>query len=309
MTPEQLAERKNGVGGSDVGPIVGLSQYKSVHDVYMDKLSLVPDFEGNIHTEFGNRLESVVMDWYQEQHPEYTIERSPAAIMLKGQDWARANLDGIATTPGGSIGVVEIKTADPMTADQWGKTGTDDIPDSYLCQVQWYMLILGAQWCDLAVLIGKEFREYRVQAQPVLHSELYNACHIFWYEHVEEKVAPPVDGSDGCLARLALNRAHKLDMAATEDMDARALRLKAISDNIKELEAEKGQLKNELADLLGDKAKKIVGTWGSYYWTNPQAKTAIDYKAACEEANVSDVILAKYSKSTSRKPSFQPRFK
>ena len=34
LTPEQIKNRQNGIGGSDVFAIIGKSQYKTPHDVY-----------------------------------------------------------------------------------------------------------------------------------------------------------------------------------------------------------------------------------------------------------------------------------
>ena len=53
-----LAQRKKGIGGSDVSSIMGLNKYKSALELYLDKTGQLPeDDEENIAAELGLELE------------------------------------------------------------------------------------------------------------------------------------------------------------------------------------------------------------------------------------------------------------
>ncbi len=77
MTREQwLQERKLALGGSDMGAILGLNQYRSAVSVWADKLSLVEETEDNEAMRVGRDLEPYVASRFEEATPKgQTVER------------------------------------------------------------------------------------------------------------------------------------------------------------------------------------------------------------------------------------------
>ena len=63
---EWLRERKNYLGGSDLGAIAGLNPYRTALDVYLDKTSDDIREETNAAMRWGNLLEDVVAKAYSE---------------------------------------------------------------------------------------------------------------------------------------------------------------------------------------------------------------------------------------------------
>ena len=61
--------RKNGIGGSDVGAIMGLNPWKSPVEVWLEKTghSEPPDLSGKESVEWGNRLEAVVAEKFADR--------------------------------------------------------------------------------------------------------------------------------------------------------------------------------------------------------------------------------------------------
>ena len=55
LTQEQQARRLSGLGASEVPAVLGLDPYRSPLDVYLEKTGVLPPFEGNNFTEWGNR--------------------------------------------------------------------------------------------------------------------------------------------------------------------------------------------------------------------------------------------------------------
>ena len=63
-------KRSNGVGGSELCAILGMSEYATAVDVWLLKTGRVDKFEGNQHTKRGHRLEPVVAQYLQDELAE-----------------------------------------------------------------------------------------------------------------------------------------------------------------------------------------------------------------------------------------------
>ena len=311
LTPEQVRERLKGLGGSDIGAVVGVNPYKSAHDVYNEKLGLVEPFAGNEFTDFGNRLESVILDWYAENtdHSIITPEPGAAPRVHPEHEWMRGLPDGIIECSSGPIGIIEAKTAHWRTADQWGEKGTDQVPSSYFVQCAWYMAIIDVAFCDLVVLLDREFRTYRIQRDREIEAMLIEQGRKFWHEHVCAGIPPEIDGSEGCAARLAAFRAVDGEIESTPEIEERAAKLWRITNEIKKLEADKSLVKNQIADMLGADGKKVKGSFGSAYWTNPKPQNKTNWEAVAKAAGATPDLIDAHTSQVTRKPSFQARFK
>ena len=161
-----LAARRTGIGGSDIGAILGLNHYRTPYDVFLDKT--VPDARPDTAGEaayWGTTLETVVAREYQRRTGR-KVQRVNHLLRHPDHDFAIANIDRAIINPdiSGTVrwkdgrlttdSLLECKTANSFTAADWGDTGTDSVPYSYLCQCQWYLGVTGCQTAELAVLIG-----------------------------------------------------------------------------------------------------------------------------------------------------------
>src|SRR5690606_4991319 len=111
--------------------------------------------------------------------------------------------------------ILEVKTTDTWNRTEWGPSGSDEVPDHYLTQVQHYMALTGADICDVAVLVGgNDFRVLHVPRNDRLIGAMLERYVDFWERHVEAKVPPVGDdavaagrpcGDRGSQHRLALH--------------------------------------------------------------------------------------------------------
>ncbi|MEU1663639.1 lambda-exonuclease family protein [Streptomyces sparsogenes] len=154
------AARAQGIGGSEIAAVLGLSPYESRFSLWHRKKGLTGDVPQSEVMEWGNRLEAAIAGKYAEEHPEQLVV--PAGTYhATGKPWWIANPDRLALNPDGTIDIVEVKTV--RFDDDWGEPGTDQIPIWYRCQVVWYGGALGVRRARLAVLFGgQEYREYIV---------------------------------------------------------------------------------------------------------------------------------------------------
>lgn len=199
---EFLAARKAGIGGSDIAAILGLSQWKTPYEVWLDKRGeREDDGEQSEPAYWGTVLEDVVAKEYQKRSGN-KVQRVNRMMQHPEAPFALANIDRAVVNPeiSGTVRwkgdrlttdrLLECKTANGFMAKFWGDAGTDDVPDYYLTQCQWYCAITGAAACDLAVLIGgQDFRTYTIARHDDLIADLLSEGKAFW-RLVQSGIAP-----------------------------------------------------------------------------------------------------------------------
>ncbi len=189
---EWLKVREGGIGGSEVATICGLNKWESAYTLWAKKMGLIesPDLSDREPIEWGNRLESVIIDKFEDMHPELTLLRDVGTYQNTQRPWQRANPDALYITPSGDYGVLEIKTA--QFEDDW----TDGVPRYYYTQVQWYLQTLGLGEATLAVLFhGNKYREFPILANPLEQDVNLERVQLF-LEYMANGQAPDFDGAD-----------------------------------------------------------------------------------------------------------------
>lgn len=92
----------------------------------------------------------------------------------------------------GENAILECKTANQYLANEWQD---DEIPASYLLQVQHYLSVTGAEVGYIAVLIGgQKFIWKEVQRDEELIQMIIESEKSFW-KMVEDRTPPALDGS------------------------------------------------------------------------------------------------------------------
>lgn len=244
-----LETRDLGIGGSDAAVIMGMNQYKSTYQLWLEKTGQVepPDLSGNQYVYWGTKNEANIADWFQEETGK-KVKRL-GTLRSKEYPFMLANVD--RTVVGENAGL-EIKTAGVR---QYRKWKDDEIPDAYYCQCLHYMAVTGADYWYIAVLLGgNEAKWKRIERNEEDIQHLIMAETDFW-KLVETRTPPPVDGSDSCAA--ALSAQYKggdpnYSIILPPDIDGVIASLeddKAIMDALKKQITEK---ENRLKALLGN---------------------------------------------------------
>ena len=166
-------EREKFIGGSDIPIIMELSPFKSRFDLLLEKAGYKKnDFEGNVFTEYGNKMESKIRDSINELRKTSRANIKPFVEGKHISDFpahivGQVNPNGMLVrchTDGESDdAILEIKTTS-QTYDN-----VDDY-EIYLVQLLFYML-----------MTGKEFGLLAVYKRPDDMSEAFNPdnLHIF----------------------------------------------------------------------------------------------------------------------------------
>jgi len=196
---EWLADRRKGIGGSDVGAILGFNPYKSAVEVYLDKIGELENKADNEAMYWGRTLEEVVAQEYAKRS-ENKIRRVNRMLAHPDNAWMLANVDREILTDQRGIGILECKTANQYMVDQW----SDGVPEMYLLQLMHYLAVTSYSWGCIAVLIGgRDFRIYDFARDDELITMMIERESEFWHEHVLKKIPPIATGIDtALLARL-----------------------------------------------------------------------------------------------------------
>lgn len=187
---EWLNDRMKGIGGSDVGAVLGLNKYKSSYTLWAEKSGLLPNEEvDNEAMRVGRDLEQYVADRFMEATgknvvtSEYSFQSEEHPFML-------ANVDRLLVDEEAGL---ECKTASALTRCDFEN---GDIPPSYYCQCMHYMAVTGFKKWYIAILVmGKGFYWYEINRNEEEIKALIEAEQDFW-NCVESCEAPEVDASE-----------------------------------------------------------------------------------------------------------------
>ena len=137
QSPEWHEFRKKHIGGSDIAAIVGLSPWKTQHDLWLEKTGRKAPETANFAMERGLSLEREAREAYQKETGLAVI---PQVVTHPEFEFCMASLDGQTFD---RETIVEIKC--PMSEKTLLLAQEKKIEPHYECQVQWQLLVSGAK--------------------------------------------------------------------------------------------------------------------------------------------------------------------
>jgi putative phage-type endonuclease len=277
-TKHKEIQRTQGIGGSDVAALLGMSPYKTPVELWAEKVGHPSSIQREgLHLRFGQHLEPFIAKEFENQtdlvtqehsnallHPEHTFMYAHIDRFVVHEAWQPAVVDGIVVADE----LLECKTASVYNKDEWGPSGTDQVPRAYLLQCIWYMAITGCTKAHIAALIGNsDFRVYQIPRDKKLEQLVLDHAKRFWFDHVLEGVAPkPRSTSDVKL----LHPCEVADQSveATPELFETVKQLKQLQDDSKALEEKTDALKTQIMHAMGNAqelslAGKLLATWKS----------------------------------------------
>jgi len=203
---EWYAFRRNGIGGSDVGCVLGLNRYDTVVRLFHEKVGTIDIRKyDNESTFWGRELEDKIADtwrYYDGTQDGYIENKKNGKIIRECRNingyvinpkypWLFASLDRVMNIKGGvnlitgsplqTEGVLECKELSYRAAQMW----QDGIPIYYLTQVHQYMIILETDYAELAILQdGNKFRVEKIPRDEELCDRIINITKMFWENRI-----------------------------------------------------------------------------------------------------------------------------
>lgn len=139
--------RGKGIGGSDAGIVMNVSNYKTPYRLWEEKTGKVErPFITNEAIEKGNALEPVMFELFKILYGNRyeVIDTKNISLSSKQFPYMRANLDGaLINKQTGQKGVLEIKSTTIQNVSMLKKWKQDDLPITYYFQVLHYLYVTG----------------------------------------------------------------------------------------------------------------------------------------------------------------------
>lgn len=258
---EWLLERRKGIGGSDASVILGINKWQTPFELWLDKTGQVPVSEsGSEAAYFGSLLEDIVAKEFEIRSGK-KVRRRKAMLKHPEHDFILANVDRMIV---GEKAILECKTTSAYNLKEWED---DEIPDSYIVQVQHYLGVLGPEYkkAYFAVLIGgNKFVWKEIERDDELIAMIFQAEIEFWNEKVLGGKAPVLDGSSAAEEYLKQRYAEVeggkvVDL--TSDNKTRIQHYLHLKEQINELTLQAKELENQIKHEMKEAEYGFIGNY------------------------------------------------
>jgi len=181
--------RADKITASEIGIIIGVSPFSTPLELWKRKLGFILDQEQNYAMKRGNDLEPMIRNMVNE-----SLERNfiPEVHICESLEWAMASLDGIDHE---YKEILEIKTA--SQADHKEVCG-GNIPEKYLCQMQWQMMCSDCETGHYASyhMKTKDLVVFKIHRDDdyIINRLLPNA--VVFYENLTKFIPPALSEKD-----------------------------------------------------------------------------------------------------------------
>lgn len=197
-----LANRKNGLGGSEISAVIGCNPYLDNVTLWELKTGRrqAEDISEKPYVKYGTQAEMHLRGLFRLDFPEYEVEYIENNSFRNSKyPWAQASLDGWLTDQEERKGILEIKTTEilnSMHKEKW----KDQIPQNYYCQCLFYMAVCEADFCVLKAQLKTVFdgvpylqtKHFHIEKSDVQAdiNYLMQEGEKFWKYVVEDKKPP-----------------------------------------------------------------------------------------------------------------------
>ncbi|WP_299074767.1 lambda-exonuclease family protein [uncultured Paraglaciecola sp.] len=265
------AMRRQGIGGSDAAPVVGLSKWSTPLDIYLDKKGEREPVDETWEMSRGKALEPLLRQHYADTTGrEVFVPNEP--LKCEKYPFMIYNPDGLSN----DNRLQEFKTA--AYGSGWGVEGSDDIPTEYIIQVQHGLIVTGLEIADVTVSIaGNEPKYFIIKEDKELQEMIIEREHDFWQKVLDSTPPDPTTNQDVAKIYKSVN-----GEAIVADAGALALlhELKGIKNQIKALELEKESYEVQIKNYMKENEVLVAedGVTKLATWKRQKGSTRIDSK-------------------------------
>jgi putative phage-type endonuclease len=299
-----LKYRKNGVGASEIGIVLGLSSYQSSIGLFYEKISMEvapkvenifmfmgkqqEDFIATLWQYWDGSEESMILNYYAGKIIRQCKEEKG---YIRNSDYPQlfVSLDRIIMY---AREVLECKTISGYESNKW----VSGIPPSHLVQVQGQLMVTTGDAGEIAILKdGRRFEVFRFERNDAVCATIHDRTADFWkrvlrgreiaglildanqkfnlriVEELTEELhslEPPPDGSDAYQEYLKdrFKIDNGLELIGSGEMFESAVKHRDYGDRIKELQEYQRKEQNYLCREMGDKNTITFGDNGTVTW-------------------------------------------
>ena len=272
-TEEWFKKRAGRVTGSSVGAILGLSPFMKPEDVMRNMVrqyhNAPSEFTGNVATNYGTYNEPNALADYELQFDTKVIETGFHTF----EDWLGASPDGLI----GNDGLIEIKCPYGLRDKNPPEFKSIDYQTHYWLQIQIQLFVTGRQWCHFYQWSAHGYKLEEVAFNDLAIEEYLPKLKQFYNEYLVERELPQAQ-------KYLDDKRQQVRCGGQVD------RYLMIAEQIKELEAEKKRLLDEIVKLADGKDSEING----HKLTKVTKAGSISYAKAVKEL-LPDADLTDYT--------------
>jgi putative phage-type endonuclease len=243
--------RSEGIGGSEIGTIMGLNQYESAYALWAKKCGLIPTPAlDNWAIRFGKAFESPILDLFAKEHPDFELF-SAGTYQSVDTPYLHANPDALAKVNGEWV-IVEVKTA---------KNYWYEIPPAYIAQVRHYMAVMDINLAVIVGVVNMTWVEHWIERDEFEEQVLLQQAAKFW-NSIQKQEAPAWDGSESTYQ--AVREMHPQINDEQVEIDGGHYLIEA-QENFDKAQAELNEAKSRVMSAMGNAKHAYVEADGQKY--------------------------------------------
>ena len=319
--PELTAENPgfhHSIGGSSLAAILGMSPWESPYEAWLKLTGRVrtPD---NPAMARGRKWEPIVADMFAASHPEYEVTKDNPVTLQPWfvRDTEHAFLTGqpdrmLHDSHGYIEAGLEIKTASMRSIRNWGSMGSDEVPQGYLLQSNWYAGLMRVDRWHLIVEFFNEqddgvempylTREYLIPFDGELFDLCVGRAVDFWENHVLTDTPPELDRAGEIFVGYVKQKYPKNIepvAEATPDEETVIEAVMLAKRRADEAAAEFELQKARMQALIGDRDGLMSERLGRVTWKCCKDREITDWRGIVAELHPDNSLIQKY---TTKKP-------
>ena len=294
---EWLAERRQGIGGSDVAAILGFSPWATPLSVWRDKTGRSTPQEETLAMKIGTRLEDFVADLYCEE----TGRKVQRFNRMIHKGCLLGNFDRLVIPEGAKVAahMGEVRTDTLLEC----KTGSvawedDEVPIYYQTQVQHYMGLCPELKKAHVAYLNKAYNQfsiYSVERDDKVIETMQAQLTEWWEKHIVNDVMPvPINEAD-CKVLWAFSNPGK-KVTATDEVVATVEELRLTKQALNEITEKKDSLETAIKTAIGD-SEILVNSTGKTLatWKQGKDKEVVNWKGIADEFNPNEELIKKHT--------------
>jgi len=295
---EWLQQRKLGIGGSDLGAILGLSKWSNPYKLWLEKTGnseIIEDKSKERMFDIGNHNEELVAKYFSEDENK-KVKIEPCTLQNKKYPFMLANIDRWIV---GENAGLECKTTRNFNLKKDLEKGV--VPLQYQLQCLHYMAVTGADCWYISILdmISLKLYTFKIDRNEELIEMIIEKEKTFW-DLVENKIEPEIsiDGDSETTKRLmGLNLKNDDEIVIFDETNFKLL--DSLDEQIKDLEKQKEKLKQQ---ILKDMEGNSKATSENYkIEIKETTRNTFDKKKLFELVEISEEIKEKCNKTSTSK--------
>jgi len=284
LTPEQIEQRRSLLTASDAAACLGLSPWRSPHDVWAEKTGRAQPWKGNWKTRRGEAIEPLLLEWLGEKSAPLVTRPAGATTLTHPMlTWLGATPDALLYEAADDMTPVAVGEAKSTgMKDEWLDENLEPtVPDYYQAQLIVQLAVCRVPRARVAVEILGEAEPWIIPYERNEDDELavLDALERFWTDHVVALVPPSLE--DATYRQVAkvypwMKRDHML--ATTPKRDRLATRYLRAREVEKKAHDVAERAKTEICKEIGEE-RGIQGLEWRATWTKREA-TKVSYEKA-----------------------------